>query len=511
MIRPSRQSQGVAQSAAIPPPVKGLNARDALASMAPDDAITLDNWFPRGNDIALRKGYEAHATGFTAPVETLMEYNGPASRVLFAAAGTEIHDVTTAGAIGVAEVAGLGAARWQHTMFTTSGGTFLIAVNGVDAPHRFDGSTWATTPAITGVTSTGLVAVTSHKRRLWFVEKDSSKAWYLGTEAIGGTATDFQLGSVFRFGGALRAIIPISHDAGEGLDDYLAFLSAKGEVALYQGTNPADAATWGLVGVYRIGAPIGDRCFIQVGGDAAVITEDGVVSLAKAIQLDRSAQSQASITDRITPLFADYVRTNRSRFGWQGISYPAGNYAAFNVPQPNGRAVQLVMNVLTGAWCRFTGQNAYCWSLLNNDLYFGGASAVYRADTGRNDNGTAIAGDVKTAFNYFSSRSLLKRFLMMRPSFVSNGTPSPAVTLNVDFQDAAPTGTPTFASSGAQWNVAQWNNAQWGGGQGTNQIWTATHGVGRCAAVRMTTSTTNATLSVSAFDVMFERATGAAL
>ena len=507
----SRQSRGVAQSAAIPPPVKGLNARDALASMAPDEAITLDNWFPRGNDIALRRGHEVHATNFPAPVETLMEYNGPSSRVLFAAAGTEIYDATLSGPIGAAAVTGLGNARWQHTMFTTSGGTFLIAVNGADAPRNYNGSAWASTPAITGVTASGLIAVTSHKRRLWFVENASSKAWYLGTEAIGGAATAFELGSVFRFGGALRAIIPISHDAGEGLDDYLAFVSAKGEVALYEGTDPDDAAEWRLVGVYRIGAPIGDRSYIQVGGDAAVITEDGVVSLLKAIQLDRSAQSQASITDKLSPLFADYVRLNRTRFGWQGISYPAGNYAAFNVPQPSGRAVQLVMNVITGAWCRFTGQNANCWSLLNNDIYFGGQTAVYKADTGRNDNGVAIVGDVKTAFNYFGNRGMLKRFLLLRPSFTSSGTPSPAITLNVDFKDAPPTGTPTFTSSGAQWNVAQWNAAQWGGGQQTNQTWTTTHGVGRCAAVRMTTSSTSAEISISSFDVSFERAEGMAL
>ena len=507
----SRQSQGVAQSAAIPPPVKGLNARDALASMAPDEAITLDNWFPRGNDIALRRGFEVHATNFPAAVETLMEYNGPSTRALFAAAGDSIYDATLAGPIGAAVVASLANARWQHTMFTTSGGTFLIAVNGADAPRNYNGSAWATSPAITGVTATGLIAVASHKRRLWFVENASSKAWYLGTEAIGGGATAFELGSVFRFGGSLKAIIPISHDAGEGLDDYLAFLSAKGEVALYQGTDPADAAAWSLVGVYRIGAPIGDRCFIQVGGDAAVITEDGVVSLLKAIQLDRSAQSQAAITDKISPLFADYVRANRTRFGWQGIAYPAGNYAAFNVPLPSGRAVQLVMNVITGAWCRFVGQNANCWSLLNNDLYFGASTAVYKADTGRSDNATAIVSDVKTAFNYFGNRSLLKRFLLLRPSFTSNGTPSPAIALNVDFRDAVPTGTPTFTSAGAQWNVAKWNQSQWGGGQQTNQTWTTTHGLGRCAAVRMTTSTTNAEISISSFDVSYERASGFAL
>jgi hypothetical protein len=496
---------------AIPPPVRGINARDALASMAPDEAIILDNWFPRGSDIALRRGFDVHASNLPAAVETLMEYNGPSTRALFAAAGSEIYDVTLAGPVGAAVVSSLSNARWQHAMFTTSGGTFLIAVNGADAPQNFNGTAWATSPAITGVTAANLINVTSHKRRLWFVEANSSKAWYLGTEAIGGAATAFELGSVFRFGGALKAIIPVSHDAGESLDDYLAFVSSKGEVALYQGTDPNDATTWALAGMYRIGAPIGDRCYVQAGGDAAVITEDGVVSLLKAMQLDRAAQSQAAITDKLSPLFADYVRANRTRFGWQGIAYPAGNYAAFNIPQPAGQAVQLVMNVLTGAWCRFTGQNANCWSLLNNDLYFGGQTAVFKADTGRSNAGSPIESDVKTAFNYFGNRGTLKRFLMIRPSFMSNGSPSPAITLNVDFKDAPPTGTPTFSSAGAQWNVAKWNQSQWGGGRQTNQTWTATHGTGRCAAIRMQTSSASADISISSFDVLYERASGPVL
>lgn len=511
MIRPSRQSRGVAVSASIPPPVLGLNTRDALASMKPDEAVTLDNWFPRGNDIVLRQGFDAHVTGFAAAVETLMEYNGPTTQALFAASGSAIYDATAAGAVGSALVSGLGSARWQSTMFTTAGGAFLMAVNGADAALNYDGSAWNTAPAITGVSSADLTDITVHKSRLWFVEKSSTKAWYLGVDAIGGAATSFNLGSVWRLGGKLKTIITLSNDSGAGPDDYLAFVSDHGEVAMYQGTDPSDASAWALVGVYHVGTPIGDRPALQVGGDAALITDEGVVSLLKAMQLDRSAQSQAAITDKISPTFAAYAQSNRTRSGWQAISYPGGNYALFNVPLANGAAVQLVMNVLTGAWCRFTGQAASCWGLLGTSLYFGGATAVYRADTGRSDNGVAIAGDVKTAFNYFKSRGQLKQFLMLRPAFTSNGVPAPSVALNVDFRDDAPTGTASFTSSGAQWDSAQWDSAQWGGGSTVNQTWTSVYGVGRCAAVRMTTSTTNATLSVSAFDVIYEPAMGTAL
>ncbi len=511
MIRPSRQSRGVAVSASIPPPVRGLNARDALASMKPDEAVTLDNWFPRGNDIALRRGFEAHSTGYPAAVETLMEYRGPASAKLFAAAGTMLYDATASGAVGAAVLSGLSNARWQHVMHTTAGGAFLVAVNGADAAINYNGTTWATTPAITGVASADLIGIASHKSRLWFVEKNSSRAWYLAVDAIGGAANDLDLGSVWRLGGKLKVIVTLSNDSGAGPDDYIAFISDAGEVAMYAGTDPSSATDWALVGVFRVGVPIGDRPAIQVGGDAAVITDTGVISLLKAMQLDRSAQAQAAITDRIAPLFASYAQASRTRFGWQPLSYPGGNYALFNVPLSGGSAVQLVMNVLTGAWCRFTGQAARCWGMLGTGLYFGGAAAVYRADTGRSDAGEEIAGDVKTAFNYFGDRTGLKSFLMLRPALSSNGVPSPAMALNVDFRDDAPTGSPSFVSSGAQWDSADWDSAQWGGTSGTNQIWTSAYGLGRCAAVRMVTSTSNATMSISAFDVIYERAGATAL
>lgn len=496
----------------MPPPVRGLNARDALASMDDADAVILDNWFPRGNDVQLRRGYEEWCTPFADPVETLMEYNGPAGRELFAAAGTDIYDVTVAvNGTQTSVVGSLTNARWQHTMMTTSGGTFLVAVNGEDAPVNYNGSAWSTSPAITGVTASELINVALHKRRLWFIQKDTASAWYLATDAIGGSATEFSLGSVWRLGGELKVIVPLSQDSGSGPDDFLAFISDKGEVAVYQGTDPASANTWALVGVFRIGAPIGDRAALRVGGDAAIITDDGVISLLKAMQFDRSAQRQASITDRIQPLFASYVRSGRTLFGWQGIAYPAGNWAVFNIPTSATGRVQLVMNTITGAWCRFTGWQANCFGLLGDDLFFGGPTYVVKADAGRSDGGAAIVGDVKTAFNYFRDRARLKSFKLLRPVLSTNGTPNPKIALNVDFKDELPTGVPSFTASGAQWDVAKWDAADWVGGDTISLNWTGVAGYGRCAAVRMRTSSTNATMALQAFDLIYDRAQGTAL
>lgn len=511
MIRPTKQAAGTARVVSIPPPVQGLNARDALASMDAADAITLDNWFPRGNDVVLRRGHQSHATGLPGNVETLMQYSSGSANKLFAASGTGIYDVTSPGAVGAAVVSGLTNARWQHLVKTTSGGTFLVCCNGADAMRAYDGSTW-TTPSVTGVTSSNIIGLASHKERLWLIEKDSSTAYYLATKAIAGNSTAFPLGAVFRMGGKVKAIIPLSQDAGSGPDDFLAFVSDKGEVAIYQGTDPGTASEWALIGVFRVGAPIGDRAFLRVGGDAALITDDGVISLLQAINVDRAAANTATITDRIRELFASYVRAYRTNFGWQAISYPAGNWGLFNVPISATQSVQLVMNTITGAWCRFTGQNAFSWSMLGNEIYFGGSTRVFRADVGGTDNGADIAADMKTAFQYFRDRGALKRFLMLRPTFLSNGAPVPRITLDVDFANRESIGAPNFTAYGALWNTAVWDVDVWATeGEQVTQQWIGVHALGRCASVHMKMASQGATMAVSAFDVLMEPAQATAL
>jgi hypothetical protein len=261
-----------------------------------------------------------------------------------------------------------------------------------------------------------------------------------------------------------------------------------------------------------VGAPIGDRAFLRVGGDAALITDDGVISLLQAINVDRAAANTATITDRIRELFSTYVRAHRTNFGWQAISYPAGNWGLFNVPISATQSVQLVMNTITGAWCRFTGQNAFSWSMLGNEIYFGGSTRVFRADVGGSDNGADIASDMKTAFQYFKDRGGLKRFLQLRPVFLSNGLPSPRITLDVDFGNKEPTGSTSFTAFGGFWDSAVWDIDVWGAdAEQMTQHWLGVHALGRCAAVRMKMASSGATMAVSAFDVLMEPTQATAL
>jgi len=247
---------------------------------------------------------------------------------------------------------------------------------------------------------------------------------------------------------------------------------------------------------------------IQTGGDLVMISQDGVVSLMQMINLDRAAANKASVTDKIDSALADAFRSYGANFGWQGLVYPKAHYALINVPVSSTEDWQYVMNTQTGSWCRFKGQNAKCWSLLGDDLYFGITGGVYKADTGSGDNGANITGDIGGAYQYFGQSRLNKHFKMIRPMIVTNGRPAVMLRLTVDFKDETPTTDDIFqASSGTAgiWDTSTWDNAVWGGTDIIRE-WYATYGLGTCAAVRLRTQTNGFTIRFNSFDVIYEAA-----
>jgi hypothetical protein len=254
LTRPPKLPQPLMGSAAIPVAVKGLNLRSGISALKPNEALRLDNWFPKGGYCQIRGGYTSHVTGLGASIGSLVEWAGPASRKMFGATATALYDVSSAGAVGAAAVSSLNSAYWQTVNFTTSGGNFLVLCNGADSVRNFDGTTW-TTPSITGVTSSTLINVASYKTRLWFVQKDTTKAWYLGTSSISGAATSLEMGDKFREGGKLLHIGSLSRDSGAGAGDVICFISSKGEIVAYTGSDPSDTNNWTLIGVYKVSAP----------------------------------------------------------------------------------------------------------------------------------------------------------------------------------------------------------------------------------------------------------------
>lgn len=594
----SRQQTAVVVS--HPVPTGGVNARDALAAMEPTDAISMNNLFPTPSYVQIRNGNQAWATGLPTFVETVMAYNGIAARKLFGASGAGIYDTTAQGAVGAAVVTALTSARWQHAMFNSGGGNVLLAVNGADAPLRYDGSAqggvqllttlvggatytngtytnvaltggagtlakativvagavvtavtitspgtayavgnvlsalaasiggtgsgfsitvqtiggWSTTTISGTNTLTGgalnpnnLITVTIFKQRTWYIENNTMNVWYGGVTAYQGALTILPLGAIFKMGGSLTQMATWTIDNVSGINDYAAFITSEGEVAVYQGYDPSAVATWSLVGVFLMGRPIGRRCIVKYGSDVLVIGADGLTPLSKALLTDRS-QPDVMLTNKIMNAINADVQSYAANFGWQCIEHPIGNKLILNVPEiTDGAAHQWVMNTATAsnAWTQFNNWNAQCWEVQQDNLFYGTNGTVYLADVGYSDSGAAITVDVQPAFSYLDVQSE-KRFLMVRPIFRTSAPLNPTITLNIDF-DNQQNPAPLFTGGAtAPWNTSPWNTTPWGGVYPLflKRDWIGVSGVGYVASPRISFQTTNINYQWQSIDIMYE-------
>lgn len=423
-------------------------------------------------------------------VETLAVWQGPSTSKMFAGAGGALWDVTSTAAATFSRTAG-GSNRWQWWNHTTSAGSFLFMVNGSDAPLHYNGSTW-TAPSITGITPSDIITGITHKKRIWFVLKDSTKAAYLATEAVAGAATTFELGSLFTRGGYLLALATWTRDGGSGADDYFVAISSRGQVAIYQGTDPAAADTWGLVGVFDVPTPIGRRCFTRFGADVLLMTLEGVFPLSQLLAVDQSQARRKAVTENISSAFNTQALSYASLFGWEACVYPKGTRLIVNVPTVEGStAVQYVMNTLTGAWCEYDSHNANTWVVYNDNLYFGGNDGdVYRADTGSADVDQPITAVGQTAYSAFGSGAL-KRFSMIKPLIIASGSNRPALGVSIDFTETQTLSTATSATStaGATWDSGTWDASVWGGADVQVSDWSTLSALGVFASLKFQAQT----------------------
>ena len=577
-----------AKTLSVPAPSGGWNARDSLAEMDPKDAVKLDNFFCTPFDVMVRKGYTNFVTGFSNPVNTLASYSPPSGTIkLIAAAGANIYDASTAGAVGAPLQTGFASDKWQYVNFGTAGGNFLVMVNGIDAPLIYNDTSFGSvfvaafnttvtsitsvgtlasvtmaaphnlktgqyvivsgftptgyngtyqitvtgtstftyilagaqgvttvtgivTPsvnfAITGVTPSLFINVTVFKSRLWFVENNSTRVWYMPTLSIGGTAQSIEFNSLFNRGGYVVAMGDWSLDAGYGMDDYAVFITSEGQIAVYRGTDPSSSATWALIGVYDIGSPIGRRCMMKYAGDLTIISQDGLVPLSKALMSSR-INTQEALTDKIQHIISDYTDIYAVNFGWKTMVFPKQNMLILNVPYLPTKSYQLVMNTISGAWSRFVGWDAHCWELHGDLLFFGTDNAICKAWDSDADDNKNIDFDGQQSFNYFGGNSQLKQVKMVRPIISTNGNPTLLFGVNVDFSLIAPQGNPTFTPTNpapAIWDGSSWDSSIWAGETMIKRDWQTAFGLGYCVSGHMKGSSKNISIRWIATDYLLE-------
>jgi hypothetical protein len=509
--------RNAANVASLPAPVGGWNARDSLANMEPIDAVQLDNLFPTVSSCVLRGGYTKYAT-VTGVVKSLLNYSGGTTEKLFAVTTSGVYRVDAGGA-GVAQTlpSALTQAWCEYSNIATNGGQYMFVVNGTNLALLYDGTTW-TNPTInfpspyTAYTTAKFSNITLFKNRLWFIEKETLRAWYLPTLSVQATGTYtaeyIDLSAVAKFGGHLVDLDTWTVDAGYGVDDNLAFVTSNGEVIIYRGTDPASAATWALAGVWKLGSPIGTRSMLKYGGDLLILTYDGLMPMAQSLQSSR-LDPRVALSNKIQGAIAQATSAygSHTATGWQ-IYYSAKNNAVWvNVPVQDDLQEQYVMSTITTSWCRFTGWGAYCWETFNDNPYFGGNGFVGQAwNSTYADNGSPIVSTALQAYNYFESRGVKKYFTRARPTIFTDGNPSVSLAMNVDFASDANAATVLAGPSSTFgfWDSNLWDASVWGGGMAVTNNWQGITGLGYCGSLVFKTSSTGVQIEWPSTDVVFQ-------
>lgn len=518
------------KSTSTPAPIGGLNVRDAINAMPSLDAIDLVNWIPQQYGVRTRKGFKEWATNFGVPVRTVMSYQpnreNLATFKLFGVTDAAVYDITASTNAPPVATALPGTDNWGYlswTGFTNVAGTFLVFCSHQGGYRYYNGTAWTTVTLgggagqILGIDPSNLVFVTQWKRRLWFIEKNSTNAWYLATDAVTGTANKLDLGPFAKRGGKLAFIASWTIDAGEGIDDFIVFGFENGDILVYKGSDPSTAATFGLVGSYFVGAlPVGRRSFEQFGGDLLILSELGIQPVSyvtrggQSLLRAGSVDYLAKIQPRLSELVAQYANTP----GWSMQFYARESLLILNVPA--GAAFEFQQYALytnTNAWTKFAGIPSNGAACIANNQYYAGTDdgRVLLVYDGYFDDvqygetvGNGIYGKIQPGYSYFGFPGLTKQWQAVRPTFLAGDRPDVVPTMLADYAFQPSIGTPVTATpSGTLWDVGLWDDGVWGGELNSFADWYGVEAVGFAGSLVLDTVCLGDTFLAS-IDYLFE-------
>lgn len=535
----SRPGPPKSQSISFPSPTGGVNDIDPISAMDGQFMIDSMNFFMDTGLVVARPGYREWTTGLGLPVKTIIQYEGPVgSPTPFAVTDSGVYNIEVSSDAPALEYA-LTEGLVQYTNLANTGGSFMVGCNGTDPAFLFNGASWIsfTTNAapsnpgeISGIDPALLMFPLAFKNRLWFIEKNSLQAWYLPLDSVAGVAEPFPLGGVFSRGGRLVSMARWSSDTYRGLDDRLAFITSTGEIALYSGNNPNDAADWRLDAVFFVAPPVSMRSTADFGGDVLYMTRRGTIPLSSLVAgssaevlfsgalTRRISRTLLKLTSDPAPLFPGEI-TVHNNLGWIIINLfdsSVSSSAPYDsiLSQGNNQPIQLVMNVLTGAWGKFNmpirtmqsvGRDFYMGTedgrvlLLTPDVYL---DNVPRGGIG----GVPIDLYAMGAFTYLGNPSNNKHCKFVRPTIQAGSTPSVKMRVVPDFNlsryNASPSGA-TAGSAGSLWNVAIWDESLWARSSNVYRPWISANVLGYAFAFQLRAQTA-ASFGLSAIDFIWE-------
>ena len=543
MQRVAKKQQS--QSVGIPAPIKGIVATGvyqgasgmAEGDIGVDSAIWLYNMIAGEYGCRVRPGSREVVTNladFEGPngaVRTVMVYNsvvaGGANDHTFAVTSSGIYDVTAGGAgpwdfvpISAHEWASQGGdAGWCSFVNYTNvnGDHFLLVCDEVNGYWIFDGTDWAQ-GAFTGnpkPTAENLVHIVEWNARIWFVEKNTARAWFLDPLTLAGDITPMDVGSRFKFGGHLVQNATWTLDDGAGMDDKMVMISAAGDVLVWSGLDPTTAADLTLVGRWEVGSvPEGRRVMSDWGGDVLILSTAGVVPISLLMTGRASLDNTAMLSRNINQYMRNEMRITLDIYGWSMLQVPGQGIAIFTVPQPIGSTrafIQFCLETSTGAWSMFRDLRMLCQSKNGTQYIFGTDDGRLMTLEGTLDNvnlaaeeGEAIVFSILTHYSGMGDASSWKRLQFIRPYWIGSQAPTYSVQARFDFDVQEILTDPVYTAVGASlWDAVIWDTGVW---EGTAQAYLKTNaarGMGRHCAIALRGTAVNELTYIGA-DVMYD-------
>lgn len=483
------------QTISIPFGTGGLNTKDPLNAMPMQDCIICENLIVENSQVVSRNGYEnaVDTFEFDDPIESLFQYESADSvNQIISCAGSKIYKgLTPPTEIG----SGFGNARWQGLMMND----YLLLFNGEDAPQKYDGTTLTTnTFTGSGLTPTRLVGATNFKNRLIAWENNACGFWYGTSDAISGTLAFFDLSFITKKGGYVVACATWSYDSsgGTGLQARLVIFMSSGEALVYEGTDPSDAELWSIIGKFKVSPPISQRAFLEYSGDVLLVNRYDLIAFSEVFASGENPNTQSKLVGAIKAAVNSYA----TNFGWEMISYPTQGLIIINVPVSSIKSTQYVVNTRSGGCSQFTAINAHCFTIYDNDLYFGGETKIYNGLVGESDDGEYINIDIQTAYSNFGINQE-KTLNYIKPSLGIDGTPGFNYSLNFDFKTSDLATSELQSVEGNLWDTFYWDEVYW---SAETEIKTNQYGVngeGIFISYRINTSIKNA--SVEFYSVLY--------
>lgn len=511
----------------IPAPVGGLNFRESLTAMPPQDALVLENWIPRSYGCVIRGGYRLHAELLPTPAETLVSFSAATAAAskffaccrdgfiydITASAGPAWTPVTTTPAIPPQVNPG----RFLGVNFTTTG-THYFCMAGEGAGYltydtvggwivRQQGVAAGEVDLPAGVTLDMLDGVVSWKNQIIFIRANSTETYALPVNQVAGTATLFDFGPLFSKGGVIAGIAPWTVDTGAGLNDMLVIVSTMGDVLIYGGDG-ISATNFAIQGRWFVGrVPVGRRFLAPYAGDLALVSERGMTYLSEILR-GEGFSGDTNVGRKINPTLARQVHTTLTQPYWELRYLPSERVLMINAPEIAARSdVQYAMDVDSTGWCTFGGMEAITFDLLFDEPYFADSLGnVWHAFDYETDGesrtgtpGTELTGEMQTAFVIPGDEPYrLNRFLQAYASFTALDAPKVRAQINTDWVLTAAPGAPGLApAAGSRWDQALWDQAVWAPDSQTFKAWFGAIGIGYYGSLRMSTTAYRDTAFVS--------------